>query len=789
MKKCNLVLYILFFLSSFIVHGQSINIIPYPNKVDMGNGHFLLNANTTLVMESADPAVLMSVDLLLEKIKKSTGYSLDVVGKVKPTNYISVKLSADINGLEGYDLTVSSTGISIKAKGAVGVFYAIQSLLQLMPAAIESELPVAKLNWLIPAVHITDSPAFKYRGLMLDVARHFMPVSFLKKLVDLMAMQKMNNLHLHLTDDQGWRIEIKKYPLLTSVGSKRNGTVIGKSPGEGSDNIPVAGFYSQEEIRDLVRYAQKKFINIIPEIELPGHASAAIAAYPALSCFPDSSSVTVPGMISTQSLQALNKRGTKIVQETWGVFQDVFCPTEFTFHFLEDVMDEITELFPSKFIHVGGDECPKESWKGAAFCQQLIREKGLKDEHALQSYFIQRIEKYLNTKGRSIIGWDEILEGGLAPNATVMSWRGESGGIEAAKQNHDVIMTPLDYCYFNLYQSSDPTDSIAWGGLLPLRKVYNYHPIPAVLNTQQAQSIIGVQGNLWSEFVKGSALAEYMLFPRAIALAELSWTTQKPGFDNFVNRLQPYLKRLDIKGASYSHHFCDLQLSAKYLADKKKLLVAVSGAGNNGRVYYSLRDVKEVVTGGILYKKPFYVDGDAKVTAAVLMNGKVADRTTGFFTINKATGQEAALDNPPTVPYNKAGKLAWINGVIGSDKRFNDDQWLGWNGGDFSGTLHFGKPEVLTSVSMRFFHSPSNWVYMPSKVSLYSSADGISFSEIAVQENFDNKKSGLQEVRFSLPSVRSKHLKITASNYGVIPKGNPGEGSPAWLFVDEVIVH
>lgn len=670
----------------------------------------------------------------------------------------------------------------------MGVFYAIQSLIQLLPAEIESNVPLPGVKWRIPVVKITDAPAFAYRGIMVDVARHFMPLSFLKKLVDLMAMQKMNNLHLHLTDDQGWRIEIKKYPKLTAVGSVRNGTMIGKSTGKGNDNIRHEGFYSQADIKELVAYAKKKFINIVPEIELPGHASAAIAAYPELSCFREEATPVIPGALSNQSLSALNKSGTKIVQETWGVFQDVFCPTEFTFRFIQDIVDEITDLFPSKFIHIGGDECPKEAWKRSAFCQQLIKEKGLKDEHALQSYFIQRVEKYINSKGRQIIGWDEILEGGLAPNATVMSWRGESGGIEAAKQSHQVIMTPLDYCYFNLYQSADPTDSIAWGGLLPLEKVYNYHPVPAELNDREAAYIIGVQGNLWTEFVKSPGLAEYMLFPRTIALAEVGWTAKKPGFSNFVNRLEPYCKRLDYQAVNYSRHLFDIKFSGKYNPAKKELLVAVSGVPKSNATYYSTSSA-DVIKHGILYQQPVSIAGDQKLTAGVVRNGKVIDRAVGNFTINKATGQQVLLEKAPSPSYNRAGNDAWVNGVVGSDTRYNDNEWLGFNGDDFAGLIHFEKQEIINSVSIRFFNSPSGWVYLPSRVSLLASDDGKMFSEIAVQDNFDNKKQGVKVVQFKVPSRPAKYLKILASNYGRIPTGSPGEGAPAWLFVDEVVVH
>jgi len=328
----------------------------------------------------------------------------------------------------------------------------------------------------------------------------------------------MNTFHWHLTDDQGWRIEIKKYPKLTTVGGFRNGTIIGRYPGTGNDGLSYGGYYTQEQIKEVVKYAADRFITVVPEIEMPGHSSAAIAAYPQLSCFPEEAT-------KHPAKCAWNGDSTgKKVQQTWGVFEDVYAPTEYTFNFLQDVLNEVMQLFPSKYIHIGGDECPKESWKRSAFCQQLIKEKGLKDEHGLQSYFIQRIEKYLNTKGRQIIGWDEILEGGLAPNATVMSWRGEKGGIEAAQQQHNVIMTPGGWCYFD-HSQTQQEDSVTIGGFTSVEKVYSYDPVPKELSAANKKYVLGAQGNVWTEYIGNTAKLEYMVFPRISALSEVLWTS------------------------------------------------------------------------------------------------------------------------------------------------------------------------------------------------------------------------------------------------------------------------
>ncbi|MGH2647850.1 MAG: beta-N-acetylhexosaminidase, partial [Ginsengibacter sp.] len=426
------------------------------------------------------------------------------------------------------------------------LFYGIQTLLQLLPADKDS---VNEDHYSIPQLTIIDYPRFQYRGMHLDVGRHFFGVDEVKKYIDYLAYHKFNTFHWHLTEDQGWRIEIKRYPLLTSVGGFRNGTIIGHHPGTGNDSIRYGGFYTQKQIKDVVKYAQDRYITIIPEIEMPGHSSAAIAAYPKLSCFPDEST-----QIKDNTPWAGSRTG-KQVQQTWGVFEDVYCPSDYTFKFLENVLDEVMQLFPSKYIHIGGDECPKDAWKRSAFCQQLIKEKNLKDENGLQNYFISTIEKYLNSKGRSIIGWDEILEGGLAPNATVMSWRGEQGGMDAATQHHDVIMTPGSYCYFDHSQIKSD-DSLTIGGYLPLDTVYSYEPVPKELNKDEAKYVLGAQGNVWSEYIANNSRLEYMIFPRMSALSEVLWSPKEMHNDeDFKARLAVMIKRYELWGANFCKNY------------------------------------------------------------------------------------------------------------------------------------------------------------------------------------------------------------------------------------------
>lgn len=530
-------------LITVMVSAQEPAIIPKPSRMEMQDGNFNITPSTQIVLKGAglDKAAMFLNDYL----QKFYGFKLAVTKTAVARNSIVLGLEKMESAIAGaYHLQVNRAGVQIKGDGAIGAFYGVQSLVQLLPVEKKKELTV-------PALEIEDQPRFAYRGMHLDVGRHFYPIDFIKKYIDYIALHKMNTFHWHLTEDQGWRIEIKKYPKLTQVGAYRNGTIIGHHPGTGNDKTKYGGYYTQEQVKEIVKYASDRFITVIPEIEMPGHASAAIAAYPELSCFPDEATKH-PARVSWHG----DSTG-KQVQQSWGIYPDVFAPTEYTFKFLENVLDEVIALFPSTYIHIGGDECPKENWKRSAFCQQLIKEKGLKDEHDLQSYFIQRIEKYLNSKGRQIIGWDEILEGGLAPNATVMSWRGEKGGIEAAKQKHNVIMTPNSYVYFD-YAQNKQEDSLVIGGYLTVQKVYNYEPVPAALAAEDTRYILGAQANVWSEYMKTPAKVEYMVFPRMSALSEVLWSRKESrNWPDFEKRMEKQTKRYELWNASYNKKYLD----------------------------------------------------------------------------------------------------------------------------------------------------------------------------------------------------------------------------------------
>jgi len=531
-------------LTGFTAFSQEISIVPKPKSVVKREGVFTINPQTPIVVSNT--ADQNAADFLNQYLGTYFGFKLPV--KNSATTGIFIRTGTVTNKKDGYQLVADPQSIRITGNNSVGAFYGVQTLIQLLPVEKSTSIN-------IPAAIIADEPAMAYRGLHLDVGRHFMPIEFVKKYIDYIALHKLNFFHWHLTEDQGWRIEIKKYPKLTEVGGWRNGTIIGPYPGTGNDGIRYGGFYTQEQVKEVVAYAAKRHVEVIPEIELPGHASAAIAAYPYLSCFPEQST-----FVDAKAPWAGPKEG-KQVQQTFGVFDDVFCAgKETTFQFLEDVIAEVMPLFPSKYFHVGGDESPKKHWEKCSNCQNRIREVNIKGdkkhpaEHYLQSYFIQRMEKYLNNNGKSLIGWDEILEGGLAPNATVMSWRGEEGGIAAAQENHFVIMTPSGYAYFD-HQQEKHDDSVTISNnrwVLSIEKVYSWKPVPGKLPDSKKKYIMGPQANMWTEYMKNPAKVEYMLFPRIAALSEVGWTEYRDrNFSEFKPRLATQIKRYDLWGVNH----------------------------------------------------------------------------------------------------------------------------------------------------------------------------------------------------------------------------------------------
>jgi hexosaminidase len=508
-----------------------ITLFPQPQQLQRKAGAFTLNAHTRVFASDGAPG-----EMLANYLRLATGYDLpvhpldaDIVADV--TNAILLVASADIGAAEAYKLDVTPQRATLVAGGRQGFLHAIQTLRQLLPPQILADAPQADVVWEIPALRITDAPAFGWRGLLLDLARHMFPVDFIKKFIDTMAFYKFNTLHVHLTDDQGWRLEIKKYPRLTDIGSQREETQLPQDRKQ-FDSQPYGGYYTQDEVRDIVAYAAERGITVMPEIELPGHAVAALAAYPELGCIGEGYQV----------------------RKTWGIAEDIYCAgNDEVFTFLGEVLEEALALFPSEYIHIGGDEAPKERWAACPKCQARIKAEGLADEDELQSWFIRQIENWLNERGRRLVGWDEILEGGLAPNATVMSWRGSDGGITAANAGHDVVMTPNDHCYLDYYQHEDWTrEPPAISSTLLLEQVWQFPVIPEQIAADKKHHILGGQGNIWTEYIPEADQVEYMAFPRAIAIAEILWKhPAERCYEALADRLRAHLPRLDLMGVNY----------------------------------------------------------------------------------------------------------------------------------------------------------------------------------------------------------------------------------------------
>jgi hexosaminidase len=739
----------LFFLFLAVAsYGQQLPLIPQPAQLTRLNENFTLTAKT--VIESPQ---CFEADFLHEAILSQTGLSLKIVEKAT-TNAIRLQLQTgelSDSGKESYQLTTQKNEVKITAKTSQGIFYGVQTLLQAIPIQKSSLIT-------IPGMSIADTPKYQWRGMHLDTARHFFSVEFVKKYIDYIAMYKMNTFHWHLTDDQGWRIEIEKYPKLTQIGGWRSGSMVGHFRDQKFDTIRYGGFYTQDEIRDVIDYAKKRHITIIPEIEMPGHVRAALAAYPELSC--------TGGPFETA--------------KEWGILEDVLCPKESTFTFMEDVLTEVMALFPAEYIHIGGDECPKIRWKQCQHCQSLIKEKGLKDEQGLQSYFIRRIEAFVNSKGRKVIGWDEILDGGLAPNAAVMSWHGTKPAIAAAKQCHYAVMSPGSHCYFDAYQGDPKFEPVTIGGYLPVEKVYAFQPTSKTLTDEESKYILGGQANLWTEYIATPEQVEYMVMPRMAALAEVLWGTSDPEkYPEFRQRLIEHFKVYEAKGINYAKNIFEPKVEIAPLASRDGISVNLESVSGNG-IYYTL-DGSAPNLKSNAYQTPTAIDKPAVVTASYFENGKQLGNPVSYdFHISKTTGKTVTLENQPSESYNGGGTFTLVNGLYGDPKRYGQD-WLGFNGTDLSATIDFEKTEDISTVSLNFIENQSSWIHFPQSVEIRDDQNRL-VTTIKAEEI--KRQNGRVSTIF--PKVQTSKLKVLARNAGIIPAGKPGAGSKAFLFVDEI---
>lgn len=746
-------------------------VIPLPQEVSLTQGNpFKLNGNVLIAYPENNALLQRNAEFLSEYIRQSTGYAPKtkaIAAGEQVKNAITLGLDPDIANKEGYVLTTTPEGISINGQTENGVFYGIQTLRKSIPAEAKGA------TILIPAGEIKDEPRFSYRGMHLDVGRHFFPIEFIKKYIDLLALHNMNTFHWHLTEDQGWRIEIKKYPKLTEIGSQRSRTVIGRNTQE-YDNTPYGGFYTQEEAKEIVKYAQERYITVIPEVDLPGHMLAALAAYPEMGC----------------------TGGPYEVCPRWGVFEDVLCiGNDKTMQFLEDVMSEIIEIFPSEYVHIGGDEAPRDRWKECPKCQARIKAEGLKAdknhtaEDRLQSYCMTRIEKFLNSKGRRIIGWDEILEGDVAPNATVMSWRGASGGIKAAQMGHDVIMTPNTYCYFDYYQTADTKDEpLGIGGYVPIEKVYSLDPT-FDLNEEQKKHIIGAQANLWTEYIATTEHVEYMVLPRMAALAEVQWTQpEKKDFKDFTTRLASLMKFYQRDGFNYAKRVFDLKVDFTPDVAKKAVVVTLSTI-DDAPIYYTL-DGTEPTTASLKYTEPVAITETADFQAVVIRpegKSKVVNKKISF---NKATYCPIELTFQPSEKYKFGGAITLVDGMKGNDS-YATGAWLGFVGGDVEAIIDLGQETEIKRVATNAIVDMSAWIMGSTGLVVSISDDNKEFREVAAKDipaetNIDKK--GVENYEITFDPVKARYVKVVIKRSPALPKGHAGEGKAAYMFIDEVEV-
>jgi hexosaminidase len=773
MKKYIVGLFLLFGLGS--VSAQSLNkgvynIIPLPQNIEMGAGNsFALDASTTISFPKKDENLKQIAVFLSEYIQISTGMQLQVTDSPISKNNIELQSNFKNENKEAYKFDVTQNKISINGSTSAGTFYGVQLLRKV--------LMIQKANSTIelPNVAIVDYPRFGYRGMMLDASRHFASVDFVKKFIDILALHNINTFHWHLTDDQGWRIEIKKYPKLTEIGSTRAETQVGKNKNE-YDGKPHGGFYTQNEIKEIVTYAQKRFITVIPEIDLPGHMMAALASYPGIGC-------------AGKDYE---------VRKNWGVSEDVLCVgNEKTFEFLEGVFEEIVPLFPSNYFHIGGDECPKTSWENCPKCQAKITELGLvKDskhsaEEKLQSYCISRVEKFLNSKGKKIIGWDEILEGGIAPNATIMSWRSFQGGIEAAQQGHDAIMTPSSHCYFDHYQGNDTkSEPLAIGGYTSIERVYSFEPIPEVLNSEQRKHIIGAQANLWREYMPTSDYVEYMILPRLAALSEVLWTNpEKKNYSSFLTRLTDLLPIYDELKYNYAKNILEVSPQITMDSENSSLILSLKTTSKDP-IYYTLDGSNPTVNSEV-FKKDISINNSVTVKAAVIgstQKSKIFEQSLEF---NKATLKPVFLKNQPVERYRFNGAQTLVDGKKGTTV-FSTGDWIGLYNQDFEAIVDLKSVQEITQVEMNTFISSNDWIFGPKQFIVSLSEDGTNFipvfgQEIEMAPQGENPK--ILNLKASFERQNTRYIKIVAPIFEKIPQWHYGAGQPTFLFVDEIMVN
>lgn len=745
-------------------------IIPKPLDVNCkGDASFLLKDGVSVIYPENNQKMQDNAEFLVDYVEKQTGVRLTSHAGMPVDGAICLTLDLNDDNAEAYKLIVNDKRVCISGASEAGVFYGIQTLRKSLPVAQD-------INVNLSAVEIYDKPRFAYRGAMLDVARHFYTVDEVKTFIDMLALHNINRFHWHLTDDQGWRIEIKKYPKLMSVASERKETVVGRWYSGIYDGKPYGGYYTQDELRDVIDYAAKRHITIIPEVDLPGHMQAALTAYPELGC----------------------TGGPYEVRTIWGVSQDVLCVgNDFTLQFVKDVLSEVADIFPSEYIHIGGDECPKVRWEKCPKCQERIKSLGLKSdakhtkEQRLQSYMIQEAAKYLKEKGKRIIGWTEILEGGLVPDATLMSWIGESGGIEAAHQHHDVIMTPNTYLYFDYYQSKKVEDEpLAIGGYLPIEKTYNYEPMPKELTKEEQQYIKGVQANLWTEYIPVFSQVQYMVLPRLGAVAEVQWTDpSKKDYKDFLRRVPHLVAVYDCYGWNYATRVYDVNVDMKADTVNHVLNVQLSTMADDP-IYYTL-DGQDPTEKSLKYTKPFTIDQSVVLKTMAVHPDRTSKISVDTIRFNKATLKPVVLLQPNESRFSPDGPVVLVDGRNGNHS-FDTGAWLAVAGNDLEAVINMQAETILSSASVHVYVRKDAWLFDARGFSVSVSSDNKNYKEVASQEYKQMQESdsdGIIEHELSFDPCKATYVKIKVISEKSMPDWHWDAGKAPFLLVDEIILN
>ena len=744
-------------------------VVPLPNKITSGTGvPFVLTDEVKILYPEGNADMKRNADFLATYIQESTGKVVTVKPGTEGDQAIVLSLGLKADKPEAYQLTVNDRNVTIEAPTAAGVFYGIQTLRKSLPVVKEGEV-------VLPQVVIQDAPRFEYRGMMLDVARHFFTLDSLKRYIDILALHNINRFHWHISDDQGWRIEIKKYPELTQIGSKRSETVIGHNTGK-YDGIPYGGFYTQEEARELVAYAKDRYITIIPEIDMPGHMQGALATYPDLGC----------------------TGGPYEVWKMWGVSEDVLCAgNDKTLEFVKGVLSELIEIFPSEYIHIGGDECPKVSWKNCPKCQAKIRALGLKadkqhtGEERLQSYFISEVEKYLNEHGRQIIGWDEILEGGLAPNATVMAWRGVNEGVKAVKLQHHAIMVPTSYLYFDYYQAKDKEhEPMAIGGYVPIEKVYSFEPVPASLSEEEKKFIIGTQANLWTEYIPVFRQVEYMVLPRMDALSEVQWTQpEKKNYQDFLTRMPKMFEIYDIYGYNYARHLFDITGDFTPNPKEGTLDVTLSTIGD-AAIHYTV-DGSEPTVNSPKYTGTLKLKGNCTLQAVAVRPTGNSRVLTEKINMNKATLKPVTMLQPVNKQYGFKGAPTLVDGLQGNFN-YKTGRWIAFYGNDMEAVIDLQQPTEISNAEIATCVEKGDWIFDARGFSVEISEDGKTYTQVASEDYPAMKKedrNGIFNHKLVFDPVTTRYVKVIAKSERQIPEWHGGKGNLGFLFVDEIVLN